>query len=481
MKLGVKLFLAFSLVLGVLFVVGVLSLRALDRLVAVNRDITTRTLPAVRYVSAAHEAMPGLARLEARMLILRDAAYAAAWKERMAQVRDDLTRLSLLLTAPSQTALLSEARLAFDAYATVVAREQALTAQGQRQRALEVAQTESSVLVELVEGALGRLIEDIHETARGAQFEAARLESRTWTGVLVALGAAVGLAVLAAAVIVLRLTRSLRALSVATSAVAAGSFREPVKVEGRDEVAALALAFNRMAERLQEIDRLKETFLAAVSHELRSPLTSIREAGHLLHDGVPGGLNAKQVRLVAIIEKGADRLLRLVNQILDLSRLRAGMLTIERMPLALDRVVAKAVEELRPQAEDAGLILALERVGTRFDFLGDEDRLVQVVVNLVSNAMRFTPSGGRVSVRVIDVGPEMEIQVEDTGVGIPAAALPHIFGWYEQAHRDRGGTGLGLPIARGLVTAHGGRVTVESHEGKGSRFTVLLPRGGMDE
>ncbi|MGH7314328.1 MAG: MCP four helix bundle domain-containing protein, partial [Candidatus Rokuibacteriota bacterium] len=172
MKLGVKLFLAFSLVLGVLFVVGVLSLRALDRLVAVNRDITTRTLPAVRYVSAAHEAMPGLARLEARMLILRDAGYAAAWKERMAQVREDLTRLSLLLTAPSQTALLSEARLAFDGYETVVAREQALTAQGRRQRALEVAQTESSVLVELVEGALGRLIEDIHETARGAQFEA---------------------------------------------------------------------------------------------------------------------------------------------------------------------------------------------------------------------------------------------------------------------------------------------------------------------
>jgi histidine kinase len=468
-------------VLGVLFVVGVLSLRALDRLVAVNRDITTRTLPAVRHVSAAHDAMPGLARLEARMLILRDAAYAAAWKERMAQVREDLTRLSLLVTAPSQTVLLSEARLAFDAYEEVVAREQELTASGQRQLALEVAQTESSVLIEQVEGALGRLIEDIHSAARGAQRDAARLESRTWTGVLVALGAAVGLAFLAAALIVLRLTRSLRALSVATSALATGSFREPVKVEGRDEVAALALAFNRMAERLQQIDRLKETFLAAVSHELRSPLTSIREAGHLLHDGVPGSLNPKQVRLVAIIEKGADRLLRLVNQILDLSRLRAGMLTVARMPLALDRVVAKAVEELRPQAEDAGLVLALERVGTRFDFLGDEDRLVQVVVNLVSNSIRFTPSGGRVTARVIDADHEVEIQVEDTGVGIPAAALPHIFGWYEQAHRDRGGTGLGLPIVRGLVAAHGGRVTVESQEGKGSRFTVLLPRGGTDQ
>ncbi len=386
----------------------------------------------------------------------------------------------MLLTAPGQIALLSEASLAFDGYEQVVAKEQELVAKGQRQQALAVARAESSVLLEQAEVALGRLIDDIHGAARDAQLEAARLEARTWTGVLVSLGAAVGLAFLAAAVIVLRLTRSLRALSVATSALATGSFREPVKVEGRDEVAALGLAFNRMAERLQEIDRLKQTFLAAVSHELRSPLTSIREAAHLLRDEVPGGLNAKQGRLVSIVEKGSDRLLRLVNQILDLSRLRAGMLTVARMPVTLDRVVAKAVEELRPQAEDAGLVLTLERVGTRFDYFGDEDRLVQVVVNLVSNAIRFTPSGGQVTARVIDVGPEVEIQVEDTGIGIPAAAVPHIFGWYEQAHRDRGGTGLGLPIARGLVAAHGGRVTVESQEGKGSRFTVLLPRGGTE-
>jgi signal transduction histidine kinase len=118
-------------------------------------------------------------------------------------------------------------------------------------------------------------------------------------------------------------------------------------------------------------------------------------------------------------------------------------------------------------------------VGDHFEYLGDQDRLVQIVVNLVSNAIRFTPRGGRVTIRVVDAGSELEIQVEDTGVGIPAMALPYIFGWYEQAHRQRGGTGLGLPIVRGLVEAHGGRVTVESHEGKGSRFTVLLPRGGV--
>ena len=122
------------------------------------------------------------------------------------------------------------------------------------------------------------------------------------------------------------------------------------------------------------------------------------------------------------------------------------------------------------------MTLVRERVGEEFHCLGDDDRLVQVIVNLVGNAIRFTPRGGTVTVKLIDTGAEIEIQVDDTGIGIPAAALPRIFESYQQAHRDRGGTGLGLAIARGIVQAHGGRVTAESQEGKGSRFTVLLPR-----
>jgi signal transduction histidine kinase len=102
---------------------------------------------------------------------------------------------------------------------------------------------------------------------------------------------------------------------------------------------------------------------------------------------------------------------------------------------------------------------------------------MQVIVNLVANAIRFTPAGGRVVVRIVDADAEVEIQVEDTGRGIPTPALPYIFEWYRQAHQDPGGSGLGLAIARSSVEAHHGRITVESQEGKGSRFTVLLPRG----
>jgi signal transduction histidine kinase len=152
------------------------------------------------------------------------------------------------------------------------------------------------------------------------------------------------------------------------------------------------------------------------------------------------------------------------------------VLPLARETVDMAQVVGRAVEELRPQAEETGLTLEREHVGTRFDCVGDEDRLLQVVVNLVANAVRFTPRGGRVAVRLVDAGEELEVQVEDSGVGIPAAALPHIFDSWRQAHRDRGGTGLGLAVVRGIVQAHRGGVTVESHEGKGSRFSVLLPR-----
>lgn len=477
MKLASKIFLASSLVIAVLIAVSAVGLRAIGHLVGVNRQISTRTLPAVRLASAVRDAMLAMARLEARFVVLGDRRYLALWTENADRAREDFDRLADLLRTPRETTLLREAGRTFDAYRNVVAEEEALVRRGQQAEAQRKAESEGRALNERVTATVETLLDAIHAAALAAQAEAAQLEARTWTGVLAALGTAVGLALLGTAWIALRLTRSLRKLSAATAAVAAGSFPDPVRVPGGDEVARLARAFNAMAARLRQLDELKEAFLATVSHELRSPLTSIREAAHLLREEVPGSLNPGQARLVAIVEESSGRLLRLVNQLLDLSRLRAGMLTIERGPVDLAEVVRRAVDELGARAQEAGLALEVEQPPRPLTAIGDQDRLVQVVVNLVANAIRFTPRGGRITVRLADAGPEAEIQVEDTGVGIPTQALPHVFDWYQQAHRHRGGTGLGLAIVRGVVEAHGGRVTVESQEGKGSRFTVLLPRG----
>jgi signal transduction histidine kinase len=476
MRLASKIFLGFSLVIVVLAAVGVFGLRAVGRLVSVNREISSETLPALRLAGSVRDSLLTMARLEARITILRDRRYADLWRESAAHARADLIRLGDLVHGGPEATRLTAAREAFERYYNAVLEEQAelLASSGP---APVVIDSPTRRLGEQAETEMEALQQATHARVLRAQAEVARLEERTWKGIGVALAASLVLALLTTAVIALRITRSLRRLSAATTAVAAGSFREPIPVGGRDEVGVLARSFNAMAYRLRQHDELKEEFFATLSHELRSPITSVREAAHLLADGVPGPLTPKQARMVDIIRRSTDRLLRLVNQILDVSRLRAGVLPLERVPLDLDWLVGRAIDELRPQADEARVTLARERVGSRFTVIGDEDRLVQVVVNLLANAVRFTPVGGRVTVRVVDAGPECEIQVEDTGVGIPPAELPHVFESYRQAHPGRGGTGLGLAIVRGLVQAHGGRVTAESQEGKGSRFTVLLPRG----
>ena len=476
MRLASKIFLTSSLVIVVLGAVGALALRAVDRLGAVNRDIATRAVPALQSAVAARETLPTLERLEARFLVLRDSRYVRLWEGQAARVEQELERLRETVASVQEVERLAAAADAFGRYRDAVRREQRLLGAGDRARAAAVAEREARPEAERTELALEALAEATRAWVAGAQAEAARLEARTWTGVLVALGAAVGLALLGTALVAYRMTRSLRTLSAATAAVAAGAWEAPVAVESRDEIGRLAASFNTMAGRLRRMEETKKEFFASVSHELRSPLTSVRGALDLLRERVAGELTPNQAKLVDVMGLSVDRLLGLVSQILDLSRLRAGLQPLERAAVDLDHVVGRALEELRPQADEAGVRLERERVGSDFAVTGDPQRLLQVVVNLGTNAIRFTPEGGRVVTRLVDAGGEVELQVEDTGVGIPPEALPHVFEPYRQAHAGRGGSGLGLAIVQGVAAAHGGRVTVESREGKGSRFSVLLPR-----
>jgi signal transduction histidine kinase len=475
-RLSSKIFLASALVILVFAGVSALSLGAVGRLVSVNREIAVSSIPALSLTASARDALPRLLALEARALVLGDPRYATAWTELATQVTEDIQRLADYPLSEQEALHHREASVALAEYRRTVEKEHMLLRRGDRAGALRLTETTARELAEQVRGHLEGRMAATRSRVLAAQAEAGRLETGTWTAVLIALGAAVGLALFGTAIIARRMTRSLDLLSVATTEVAANAFREPIVIESGDEIATLARSFNLMASQLRQAEEAKREFFATVSHELRSPLTSIRGAVELLHAGEPGSLTEKQVRLTDCIGQSSERLLRLANQILEMSRLRAGCVELDRKPLDLSRLVERVVEELHPQAEEAGVALEHEYNGSDFTCLGDEERLYQLVVNLGTNAIRFTPRGGRVLVRLTGATPELELQVEDTGVGIPADALPNIFDPYRQAHRDRGGTGLGLAIVEGVAKAHGGRVTAESREGEGSRFTVLLPR-----
>jgi PAS domain S-box-containing protein len=229
-------------------------------------------------------------------------------------------------------------------------------------------------------------------------------------------------------------------------------------------------------DRLRELDRMKDDFVASVSHELRTPLTSIRGYLELVRED--GGLDEEQDRMLRIVDRNADRLLGLVTDLLFVAQLDAGKLTMERAPVQLASVAAESVEAATPRADATKIDLHLE-ADDELVVGGDRTRLAQVLDNLISNAIKFTPSGGSVDVRVFRDGETAFIEVSDSGIGIPEDEQLHLF---ERFFRTTGamraavqGTGLGLTIVGAIAESHGGTVTVESREGGGTTFRVSLP------
>ena len=220
----------------------------------------------------------------------------------------------------------------------------------------------------------------------------------------------------------------------------------------------------------------KDEFLALLGHELRNPLAAARNAGVAL-DAI-GHQGAQAIPLRAMITRQVDRLTRLVGDLLDVARVTAGKIVLDRVPVDLREVVARSCESVEAAARAAGHDLAF--AGTSVTVHGDAVRLEQVVVNLLENAVKYTPAGGRIHVSVERHGDEAVLSVTDSGVGISAATLPRIFDLFVQARtsldRAGGGLGVGLTLVRRLVTMHGGIVTAESEgRGRGSRFVIRLP------
>jgi signal transduction histidine kinase len=346
------------------------------------------------------------------------------------------------------------------------------------ERAHQISERSAREAAEQAETSVIKLTAASNAALGRAQADAAALAGRTWTAVVAAFFGGLVVALAATGLVAYRMTRALRRLSGATRDLADGVFTEALPEDRNDEIGDLGRAFNRMAVRLKEVDTLKEDFFSHISHDLRNPLTGIRGAAQLLMQGKAGGpLESRQAQMVKIIDESVDRTLGLVNQILEFTRLRARLMPLERRPVDLGKVVARALDELLPQAEEGGLALGSTTSGADFTVHGDEAGLMRVVTNLTGNAVKFTPRGGSVTVQVRDWGAEVELRVTDTGQGIPADALPRIFDPYRQAHNGRNGSGLGLAVVKGFVEAHGGRVEVESEAGKGSVFVVTLPRG----
>jgi two-component system, NtrC family, sensor histidine kinase GlrK len=275
------------------------------------------------------------------------------------------------------------------------------------------------------------------------------------------------------------ITGPLSLLKNKTREIAQGRFETGLDVTSPPEIGELATAFNVMCEKLNELDRMKADFFSSMSHELRTPLTSIKEGTGLLLANVGGETTEKQRRLLTILAEESNRLIGVVNSLLDLSKMEAGMMKYDFVMSNPSLLVKQVINETLPLVEAKQITLNSALDANLPTVRLDPERVLQVLRNLVGNAVKFTPRGGQVTLGATFAHGMLKVHVQDSGPGIPADNLTTIFDKFHQGspkglYTSRG-TGLGLAIAREIITSHGGKIWVESQLGRGSTFFFVLP------
>jgi signal transduction histidine kinase len=304
-------------------------------------------------------------------------------------------------------------------------------------------------------------------------------------GTLLALAVALSLAVLIAGWLTRSVLRPIHELRQGMSVVAGGNFEPEVRVDPNrpDELGDLARSFDRMSRQLAELDRLQAEFVSVASHELKTPLSVIKGYVSLLLEGIYGDVPEKQRKVLGSVSDQADRLGRLIQQLLDISRFEAGGGRLEVRPIDVRAFLMELTTSFEALAVQNDIDFRMEAGEDLPDTLvGDPDRLNEVVGNLLSNAFKFTPREGTIRLRAGSAGKGVVMEVQDTGVGIPREHLERIFEKFYQVDNEAQpksiGSGLGLAISREIVEAHGGTITAESEVGRGTTFRVFLPQNG---
>lgn len=290
-----------------------------------------------------------------------------------------------------------------------------------------------------------------------------------WAGLI-----ALGISVIIAFFLARSVYRPIQRVTGAAEAIAQGQYDQEIPIAGPREVKGLAVAFNQMAKEVKLSQQRLRDFVADVSHQLRSPLTSIRGFTQAILDGTASDNDAKS-KAAQVIEDESKRMIRQVDELLELSRMQSGQTQMAREPVDIKELLEHCQEIFTMRAEEKGLRLRTE-IEPLTPVIGDIDRLEQVFTNLLDNALKHSPAGGEVNIigRNTTTG-SIKITVADSGPGIPPEQLPHVFERFYQAGEVRTGIGLGLAIAREIVLAHGGKIEVSSTPGKGAEFIVRLP------
>lgn len=293
-------------------------------------------------------------------------------------------------------------------------------------------------------------------------------------------GFAIIVAVLLIYIFSLRLSRPLKQIKYAAARISNGEFEKRVSIKSRDEIGELAKAFNHMASALENIEKMRRGFVANVSHELRTPMTSIRGFIEGILDGtIPP---EKHSHYLTIVRDETNRLNRLVTDLLDLAKMEAGEIKLNITDFNINELIRKCVIKLETLLLEKGLAVDADFEEEDLMVSGDPDAVERVVYNLLHNAIKFTPAGGKISIITKSSRDAAEVTIRDTGIGIEESELDMIWDRFYKSDksrsRDKTGTGLGLAIVRNLINEHSQRISVQSKLGEGTAFTFTLAKAG---
>ncbi len=457
-------------------IVGVYAILILQRLNVGTHHILTVDNRIMDYEEKLTDSILSQMRYERKYVITKDAVLYDQFVSAKEDFNKLLSEALLIADTPEKRASLNKVKAYHTHFQSSIERqiEEVHQSRSKRGGGQEIERAADGILEELKKlEILSR--HDVQNRMSGLKEAGASASQFAMSISVIALVLVTGISFL----ITRSITKPLTILRDRTKEISKGVFDGDLNHPAPPEVSDLMAAFNSMCAKLKTVDKMKSDFFSSMSHELRTPLTSIKEGISLLQDGVGGTVTEKQKRLLTILSEESKRLIDLVNSLLDLSKMEAGMMTYAFEQGSIVPLIGRATTEITPLIEATKIALQ-KKIDERLPVIRmDQEKILQVLRNLIGNAVKFTPERGGVTVSARVVNQEVEVVVSDTGPGIAQEHLTTIFEKFHQAsptNPDRTkGTGLGLAIVRHVITAHGGRVWAESEPGHGSSFFFVLP------
>lgn len=480
-----RLVLTSLVIIAVMVGVNLYALLQLRQLTVLSTEMVSLHYPAIETTKRLLTSLYSQIQSEKKYFAVRDATFLHNFHEEAEEFARLLRTLLTQETSPQGQQLLKDTERLQKERLALFTSEVEQTANASKE-VLAVYENRRDALTDRMTSTLQGYI-GLHEArvsvgVSQSRASSARAEAVTEQLALVALLFGLGLAGIASYSIL----RPLRRLQSHIKEIGQGNFGTPLRIVAPSDLRELVDTVNWVGKKLQQLDDMKSEFLAHVSHELRTPMASIQEGTQLLLDEIPGPLTQEQRTTLRIMSDSSRRLIHLISTILDLSKMEAGMMEYRIVPTDLRRVAEISINKVRLLADAKHIQLLMEVPSDRVWVKADFARIEQVLDNLLSNALKFSPEGGVVKLLMepdLNTGVLL-VTVADGGPGIAAEDLPHIFERFYQG-RMKGknvsaGSGLGLALAKKVVEAHGGRIWIESEVGKGTtvRFTLRLTKPG---